>query len=145
VGRFYIVPGTSGLAIPAAVLTAPGASAVLPFRFPRDEFVTGILVLPRTNAGGLSVQVALASLALTVTDEKIDAMVSDSRGSTVLGTGTAGLLQVAADGLALHGQALRPFPLQRAVGANDTWRLQLQNRAASITTMAGIYLYTEDP
>jgi len=91
----------------------------------------------------LTVQAALAALALTIVDEVQDNFVSDARGTTVLSVGGTPM-QVGGDGLALNGFGFRPFAVQRPVAPSDQWIMALQNRDTNITTMAGIFVYGQD-
>lgn len=140
----YKVPGSSGLVVVAANATGPGVSALLPFTFPRDQFLTGLLLVPRSiAAGGMTPAQILASLALNVTDENQEQVISDSRGGSFI-TSTNVRALIGVDGLELGGAAFRPFALQRPAQAQFRWQFQVQNRAASAITLAGIFLYTEE-
>lgn len=142
--RIYTVPAAVGIAVPASTAAGPGVTAVgaIPFTFPRRCFVQGILAIPRSNAAANLIEVIAAGLGMTVSDEVNDLIVSDSRGTLAPATGGT-FVPTAANLIALHGFALRPYPLQRPVAGNDKWQIQLQNSVASIATMAGIYIFAE--
>jgi hypothetical protein len=144
VQRIYLVPGSSLLALAASNATGPSVSAALPFQFPRPVFVTGLLVVPLLNAGGDPIPKIQAGLALSVFDENQEALVSDGRGSQFV-TSTGALAPAGADCLLMSGFGFRPFPLQRKGFNSARWLFSVQNRVALATTLAGIYLYAEDP
>lgn len=139
----FKVPGTDGLVVAAANATGPGVSAELGFTFPRDWFVRGMLVVPRANAGALTVSGMVAALAVNVSDENQEQLVSDSRGTDFV-TSTGGRALVGIDGAELNGLSFRPFALQRPVGGRSRWAFQVQNRASVTITLAGIFLFTEE-
>lgn len=143
--RLYIVPGTSGLAVPAANATGPGVAADVTLVLPRARHVGGVLVIPRSNAGGaLTMEAIAASLSIGITDENQEQLISDGQGSQ-LPSSTGALVLTAAPCLMLTGRAWRPFPLQRLLRGLEKWVFSVQNRDTNITTLAGIFLYTEDP
>jgi len=140
----YVVPGSSLLALAAATSAiVPSVSADLPFVFPRPCFVSGILVVPLFNAAAAALPTVQAGISVTVADENQEALVSDGSGFQVA-TVAGGLAPVAADALALGGMGFRPFPLQRHAPNLGRWVFNVQNRIASIATIAGVYLFTEN-
>lgn len=141
--RILTVPGATNLLLAPAFGIAPSVSASLIFKFPRACFVTGLMVLPFSRADAASIEVITAGLAITVSDENQEAIVSDGRGSQF--TDAAGnLASVGADCQALVGRGFRPFPLQRPVQALDRWTFAVQNKVASSVVLGGIFLFVED-
>ncbi len=124
--------------------TGPSVSADLPFVFPRECFVAGLMVIPNLTGGALGVPAMQAALALACIDENQEALVSDGRGSQFT-TSTGALASVGADALLLNGLGFRPFPLQRPARTQARWIFNVQNRVTSTVQIAGIYIFTEDP
>ncbi len=136
------VPFSEGLVCPVAPSAgSPSISAELAFNFPKSCFLVGVLILPLPDAAFATYQAQCAQLAMVITDEVNQPLVSDSRG-TVKGTLRA---PVALPLLAAFGRAFHPFPLQRPIAALDVWRFTVQNSdTAHAQVLEGIYLYFED-
>lgn len=135
----YIVQGSQGLAIPAALgAGSPSSSAPVTWQFPTSCFVAGILAFGLPDAGMPVIEAQSAQLGLVVTDEQGHPLISDGR-SSLIGTGLA---PVSVPLLTLSGRSFRPFALQRPVAGGDKWIFTVQNvDTAHATTLAGIFLY----
>ncbi len=131
----YTVPDFRG-----ATIVAGGSSAAA-FQFPRDLFVSHILVVPQSGTDA-----DLASLTIQISDET---------GESLIGTGTT--LEFSADCCALFGSAqahfihapalpeMHPFPLQRPIKAHDVWTLTVGNTSGADIVVAAVLLYIAEP
>lgn len=111
----------------------------IPFLFPRDLFVTGVLLVPTSG-----LRADMAQLRLRIQDETYEDLISDGLmtfdasvlalcGTTPLAFGAFGALVVK-----------RPFVLQRPVASGDMWRFSVRNVAGG-TLSSELFLFVEEP
>lgn len=119
--------GPSLFSVPGFAWTT-GAAEVR-FRFPRNLFITGVMVL--TGDGDPA---TLANVNLAIQDETFQSVISD-------GTQPASI-----PGVALRGIDGKPFPLQRPVMSGDIWIINCSgNIGEDPVTLGGLFLYFEEP
>jgi hypothetical protein len=137
-----VIPGSFGLALPAASsLGSPSSSVELVYRFRASRFVRAVLLVGRPDLGMPDPVKQSGQLSILIVDQNQQPIVSDSR---AIPRGS-NLLQPAAPALALQGTAFRPFELQRIVKGNDAWRFTVQNEdPINATTLAALCLYFDD-
>lgn len=144
--QLYTVPGLSGVAVPAfaggtpgtvGASTAPGQRGIGAFQFATNDFVTGLILVPKGNV--LGVRQEMAKLAVGVTDMTGKQLVGDGRGITI-----GRVLPNGAPAMALVGGGVRPFALQAPVKSSDIWTVQIWNWHAAILTLCGVYFLVED-
>ncbi len=129
----YAVEGVNGVSIAPAATLGP-----IPFRFPVNRFITGILAVPQSGNPA-----DLAGVSLAILDEDQDA-VFNLRGLM----GTSAPLVALVGGLALPFDDfphLQPFPLQRPVSAGDKWRFSLTNNGAGAVAVHLLILFDRTP
>lgn len=119
----YSVPGLSGI-----TLAGGSSSPAVVFTWPRDLFVSGVLLLPLSGSPA-----DLARLSLEVVDEYDEQIVSDATGEGFT-----------VPGLALAGFGLRPFPLQRPVRAGQRWQMTISLEAGANETPTLLF-WIENP
>lgn len=144
--QIYTVRGLSGVAVPAFAAGTPGVigpstvvgqRGVGAFQFDRDNFVNGILVVPKGDVLGFREE--LAKLAIGVFDFAGKQLVGDGRGVTV-----GRVLPNGAPAMALAGGGLRAFALQKPVKSADIWTVTIWNWHTAILNLAGVYFMVED-
>lgn len=136
------VPFSDGLALPVAPAAgSPSISAELRFDFPKSAFIVGLLALPLPDVAFATYQEQIAQLAIAITDETNQPIVSNTRG-TLQGTTFA---PAAASLLTLFGRSFRRHALQRPVASLDRWLITFQNRdTVRAQVLEGLYLYLEE-
>jgi hypothetical protein len=112
-----------------AVVPGGGDLGPITFRFPRNLFVTGLMVL--TGDGSV---VDLAHLFIRIQDETFQDVITDGQGTTL----EAGLL-------ALRGIQGKPFPLQRPLMSGDLWLITLSNLSPNDIRISGLFLFFDEP
>lgn len=140
----YTIRGFSGATIAAGASLGPpgsGASVIQPlcqWLFPRDLFVTGILVTPR----GAAAESDLAKLALRIQDESFQDMISTGWQNDHFAN--CGALMRQPSSLSAVTR-LHPFRLQRPVRSHDEWLITLRNDGAAPIDVASVTLYFDEP
>lgn len=127
----YSLSSFQGVAVPAGGSVGPSA-----FRWPRDLFVTGLLLVPRSGDPA-----DLANLQLRIQDATYQDLIGDGQGASF-----------SADGAALHGIAIglvawpnfRRFELQAPVAVGDEWMFTVTSKAGAPITLAGLYAYFDE-
>ena len=129
----YTVTGISDVPIPSGT-----SLQRVQFRWPRDLFVTGVLLFAKAGAPA-----ANANLELQIEDETFQQMFSDGQGQTF-----------AVPALALNGGPLpgagapptgaRAFALQRPVRKGDLWFISVANVAVDGTAVPELFFYFDE-
>ena len=104
-------------------ITASTARGPVAFRWPRDVFVSSVLVLPTSG-----VRADMAGLRLRIQDETYADIIGDSLGS--VGAGVLALCGNVSLDITPAIALRRAFVLQRPVIGGDQWRITVTNENA---------------
>lgn len=108
-----------------AAIVAGATLGPIDFRWPRDLFVVGMLLLPTSG-----LRADMAGLRIRVQDESYEDLISDGVSVTnAPALALCGLTPLAFGAFSTFTLS-RPFVLQRPVASGDLWRVSVQNVTA---------------